>query len=106
MLGFTSTRATPALPIGRAGNSCGDTSLSSRDFYSTDAASIPHSPATGAAVGSNAPELITEARACLATMCRCHSFLMDQGHPTSASHLEPLLRAARDAVLRAELAGA
>jgi hypothetical protein len=50
--------------------------------------------------GSNHLHLL---EADLDAMNRCHAFLMHQGHPTSAHHLEPLLRAARLQIMAVQL---
>jgi len=42
------------------------------------------------------------AKAELDTLQRAYAFLRSQGHPTSANHLAPLLRAAKCAVMQGD----
>jgi hypothetical protein len=52
----------------------------------------PSGSATAAAVRRDAPTYLDGLTA-------AHAFLVHQGHPTSATHLEPLVKAARCALL-------
>jgi len=68
------------------------------------------SPGVGAATDTQALPLggrgtnqLVLTRVERAVIERCHAFLVHEGHPTSAKHLEPLLRAATCAVLDAEM---
>lgn len=72
--------------------------------------SFPHSPATpdgfptsrggNPILGTFTARHMAEAE--LATLQRAYAFLQHEGHPTSASHLAPLVRAAQCAVMQGD----
>jgi hypothetical protein len=59
----------------------------------------PSGTAKGAAVRIDAPTYLD-------ALTDAHAFLVHQGHPKSATHLEPLLRAANNALMSMEIRNA